>query len=467
MSQPQESVPFNRDAQRPLTGETDVPTLQLPGMASDLTVQPTHRLAEIAVADDQPDTAILPAIELLPTLRRAAVKIAPDEPPTTMPREATKAKTPRTRRRIFSTLVALGVFLVANLVVQLNRPFFDAQSDGYFGLQRVQACESLGRVPDIIYLGSSRAVYGVSPNVIDTLVRQQTGKTTLGCNVATFGSTIDHDYYILKRLIDDGYAPKMVVENAWEYPLNLRASYQGSNGYSQADEESTTVDESAWIANVSDLPDLYQKFKAVPLGLSKTKLFNFLAERLIPLYGDRFGILRLLCHGSTIGPCGATLPGVDALSASRYESADRQGYVSLTGYSIANYSPSQIYHAEHGEFDYGPTLQNFTVGGHQINYLRMLLSMAQAHHIQVVLVTSPLNPIYFYYLHPVTDWQKKIVPFWNSIAAQYNIQYYDESHAKGYTNADWRDPEHLDSTGAFKFSTWIAMKIVIPDLSKL
>jgi hypothetical protein len=270
--------------------------------------------------------------------------------------------------------------------------------------------------------------------------------------------------YVLKRLIDDGYAPKLVVENAWEYTLNLHAYGSGANGYSNADQESTLLDEAAWLANLGDLPDLYQKFKAAPSGQNRSKLLNFIAQRMIPLYGDRYGILRILCHGASIGPCGASLPGVDAVSASRYLEADPQGFIALTGQSLADLTPSERSRAMHGEFTYGQDLAHFTAGGQQIGYLHKLLALAQSHHIQVVLVTSPLNKIFFAYLHPASTWRTAIVPFWQSIAAQYHIQYFDESRPAGYSDADWRDPEHLDAPGAAKFSTWLAQKVVIPSL---
>lgn len=385
--------------------------------------------------------------DLAPTVKRAAFR---------------SALLPAHARRWHSVIVALAIFLIGNLAVQLNRNYFDAQSDGYFGMSRIQKCESLGRVPDVIFDGSSRAVYGLNGQLVDQTVQQQTGKATLSCNIATFGSSIDHDYYMFKKLIDDGYAPKILVENAWEYTINLRASGRGGNGFSAADSGSLSPIEGPNLANLSDLGDMRQTYKSVAHGTYMTA--DFALQRAVPLYGDRYGLLRTLCAGTTIGPCASPLPGSDPLATQRYLAADAQGYVALNGQNMAQLTPAQRFHAAHGQYTYGNDLANFTVGGHQIAYLHKLIELAQAHHVQVVLVTSPLNPTFFAYLNHPTDWNTLIVPFWQSIAAKYHIAYYDESQASGYTDADWWDPEHLDATGATKFSVWLGKQIIAPSL---
>jgi len=454
MSQQHESWPQRNEQERPGADATanhdfaNTPTLRLrrdPERAGGVT---TPRRAPPAVAEIQPETVRLPSIDLLPTTKLAdkTVKL-PD----------VKLTPFVARRRWRSMVVALSIFLIANVVVQLNRNAVDAQSDGYYGMSRIQQCESLGRVPDVIYAGSSRTVYGVNPQLIDSLVQQQTGKSALGCSDATFGSTIDHDYYMFKKLIDDGYAPKVLVENAWEYTLNVHAI--GSKGaFSAADYGSLTMAEAPWIANVSDVSDLRQKLKVGSYSLK-----DFLIDRAIPVYGDRYGLLNILCQGSKIGPCAAPLPGVDALALRRYHESDKYGYVPLTGQSLADLDANGRANALR-EYSYGKNLNDFTIGGHQVGYLHQLIELAQAHHVTVVLVTSPMDSIFFTYLHPASDWQTKIVPYWESIAAQYHINYYDESQSPTFTDADFWDPEHLDVSGANKYSLWLAQTVIAPAL---
>jgi|SRR5690348_8416519 len=97
------------------------------------------------------------------------------------------------RLRLASTLVAVLLLALPNVLVQMHRAYFDGLSDNSWGMQRVAACESLGRTPDVLYLGSSRTAFGAAPAVGDTILREQFGVHTLGCNAGIFGSTIEED----------------------------------------------------------------------------------------------------------------------------------------------------------------------------------------------------------------------------------------------------------------------------------
>src|SRR5579859_6175120 len=107
----------------------------------------------------------------------------------------------RSRLRLASTLVAVLLLALPNLLVQMHRAYFDGLSDNSWAMQRVAACESLGRPADVLYLGSSRTAFGAAPATGDAILREQFGVQTLGCNAGIFGSTIEEDYYALKRLI--------------------------------------------------------------------------------------------------------------------------------------------------------------------------------------------------------------------------------------------------------------------------
>src|SRR5258706_8930425 len=119
------------------------------------------------------------------------------------------------RPRIASTCLTLLLLLAANLAIATNGRYWDAQSDGFWGLRRIAQCESLGSVPDVLYIGSSRTLYGGRPAQGDTLVRRQNGQPILSCNIGMLRSTIQPDYYTLKRVIEDGYPPKLLGEELW------------------------------------------------------------------------------------------------------------------------------------------------------------------------------------------------------------------------------------------------------------
>jgi hypothetical protein len=241
-------------------GLGDEPTARLP--------QPYMPISAIA-----PDLVETQPIEMTPLL--------PTRP---LPSPPTHSRAHRWRLR--SVLVALALILVMNLGVQANRRAFDIQSDTHWGLRRIQTCESLGRAPDVLFLGSSRTVYTSDAALVDRIVQERTGKRSLSCNAGILGSTLEQDYYTFKRLVEDGFAPRLVVENLWEYNLNINAN-------PTADAEDAALEQIQALADLGDVPALAQRsgawWRDAPGAL------DFAAQKLIPLYGDRVGLLRAAC----------------------------------------------------------------------------------------------------------------------------------------------------------------------------
>lgn len=420
-----------------------VPTLHLPVNRDfeddDFLQQTTVKRAIVAVA------ASPSSLLDLPTLPFTSVKPSP---------------TPHPTWRGVSTIAALLLFVIVNLVVQVYRRPLEVAGDGFYGLRRVQQCESLGRVPDVIYLGSSRTVYSGDAHLVDDEVQQQFGTSILGCNVGTFSSTIAQDYYTLKRLIEDGFTPKVVVETLWEYNININASGgDPADGLSAADIAWTNTAQIMNLADVTNTPDLMMQFSHDTND--KNALVNFMADKLVPLYGTRIGLLKTACGSLTIGPCGATTPGLDAESLSRYTIADNLGWVGVTNSSIATLS--RTVYKNHLKYysSIATGIANFKIGGHQPTYLADLVALAQAHGIHLVLVAPPVHHFLLDYLTHPSDWQM-IMDYWQGFANQHGVPFYDMSRAPGYTDADFIDPQHLDATGAQKYATWLASSVIGP-----
>src|SRR5262249_43606387 len=107
--------------------------------------------------------------------------------------------------RLASIAISLAIVLLANVALQLTHRYWDAASDDYWGTHRIQQCESFGRRLDVLFLGSSRVVYGVRPALVDATVAAASGRRILSCNAAALGSTIEQDYYAFKRFVEDGF----------------------------------------------------------------------------------------------------------------------------------------------------------------------------------------------------------------------------------------------------------------------
>lgn len=362
------------------------------------------------------------------------------------------------RPRLASTLVAVLLLALPNLLVQMHRAYFDGLSDNSWAMQRVAACESLGRPADVLYLGSSRTAFGAAPATGDAILREQFGVHTLGCNAGIFGSTIEDDYYALKRLISDGYVPKLVVETLWEWNLNINAPVR-------ADADPGNLVEAERLATLGDTAALRDHFGAGPRGLAGTA--QFAAKRLIPLYGDAIGVYRTVCGSSRIGPCADGIPlGVSAGEQQLYENADRQGWVSGGSGSLAGLSPAAQKRVGDRVTQLElPDYHQFVIGGKEPAYLANLIALAQAHHARVVLVAPPLHPIFRTNAFDAPDVLPHISAYWATFARQHGARYVDLYASADFTDGDFRDPSHLNAAGAERLTSWLALHVLGPMLA--
>jgi len=397
-------------------------------------------------------------VSLVETTKRSRVMAMIDDPPTQILPVAPLSGQNRRRWRGTSTIVAVTIFVLLNVGVQFDRRNLDVASDSLYGLKRVQHCETLGTKPDIIYLGSSRTIFSGDAEQVDSWVQSHEGKTILGCNVGVFSSTFSEDYYTLKRLIEDGYAPKIVVETLWEYNLNINsAGGDPANGNSGADLNALNIRQIFNLADLSDVPDLSSQFN----HLGKDIMPEFVAGKVVPLYGTRFGLLQKVCGSSQAGPCGVASSLLDKATVQRYATADTWGWVGVTNSSIA--TQSKALYADHYNhyITIASGISNFQIGGHQPEYLARLSDLAQAHGIKLIFTSPPVHPFLFEYLTNPSDWQT-IIDYWQNFAAQHHVPYYDLSRAAGYVDADFIDPQHLNAVGATKYATWLAENVIGP-----
>lgn len=375
--------------------------------------------------------------------------------PAGIPAAPTRGHTRRLRpTRWTATALTLLLLLLTNVVLQLNRRPFDVLSEHFpdAALARVQRCESLGRVPDIIYMGSSLTMHGVIPTTVDATMRADTGQQILSCNVADDGSTFEEDYYTLKRMIEDGYTPKLILETLWEYNVDAHAS-------PPADTYGLAAEQIMSLADISDAGALSVHFGGGLHG--KLAALNYIAGKAIPFYGDRTAIFKSLCGSLTIGPCAT--PVSSSVVATPLQQMvlppDSRGWVALVGRSLATYTAAQL----RPYSSCGDHCPPFIFGEHQTTFLSKLIALAQAHHVRVALVIPPFSQYFFNVLRPA-DWQK-LVTLWQSFAGAPGVTFYDESHNPAYLNTDFWDVHHLDAVGAAKFSTWIGQTLVPQELS--
>lgn len=351
--------------------------------------------------------------------------------------------------------VTLLLLLLVNVVVQVNRRFFDVLSSGGMGneydLLKVQECESLGRAPDVLLVGSSRAENGEAAPVVDQTLIHSMGARVLTCNIGMSGSTFESDYFALKRMIEDGSVPRLVIENAFEFNINANG---GADAYYPA------IHHATWLADTSDA----EAFRTATAGQPDWPgSANFLAQKLIPIYGDRVGLLKAICQQVQWGPCGEPEEGVSWANRFFYLHDPYRGWHPLTDRNMSEQTADEQQNIA-SELAYFRTnyVQRFQLLRGHPEYLRKLVSLAHAYHVRVALVVTPLHQLYRALLSPA-QWQA-IMAYWQTFSNENSVSFYDESQATGYADADFRDPHHLAARGAEKFARWMALHVVAPEL---
>jgi hypothetical protein len=366
-----------------------------------------------------------------------------------------KAHTLFRRIHLVSTMVALIMLMSLNAAVQMNRAYWDNQNDIYGALGRLHDCEQAAKRIDVLFTGSSRVEHGVDASAVDSAYQLNTGRSLVSCNIGTLGSTFEEDFVALKRLYRDGAAPKLIVENLWEYNLNAHANPTTERLEAVAGRVRTIAD----LSDADEISDQYGHGVDQVAGQ-----LDFAASKLVALYGDRSALLAWACSPlriKSIKPCDAP-PNMHGGEC--YTVTDGLGTCLIERPAMSQVPANERQAPAPARYEFvADGIHNFAFGGHQVDYLTKFVRLAQAHQARVIFVISPLHPLYFTYFDHPSVWPT-IVAYWQTYASAEGIPFYDASHLPGFTDSDFSDPHHLTISGARKFSTWMAGALVKPNM---
>lgn len=129
---------------------------------------------------------------------------------------------PRLRRAPWIAISsALVAFIVVNLVVQRLQPSLMRLASYDFQYSAVRVADYYYNPrPDIIFLGSSRALEGFVPQVVDHEIARSTGSTVRSLNLSITGSSVELNYLLLKNIIEDRKKPKVIVYGFSEFEFD-------------------------------------------------------------------------------------------------------------------------------------------------------------------------------------------------------------------------------------------------------
>ncbi len=336
----------------------------------------------------------------------------------------------------------------------LNSPQLDER------LALYQQYVSAYGVPDILVIGSSRALRGVDPSALQETLTQQGGGGKRVFNFGVNGATAQVVDLVLRRLIAPEQLPKIIL-----WADGARAFNSGR----------TDVTYNAIAASPG-----YRKLPAQPISSkaksnSKTPTQNAPPQSL----ADRYRALDETLQGwvNTVSTGGQHREAVLRLARERFlgnpiakpKSDDEtnlslgEGMTDVNGFlSLSNqFNPAtyyQKYSKVSGAFD--SDYDAFGLEGRQQEAMKTIATFTQEQKIALVFVNLPMT---MEYLDPRrSEYEDEFQRSMLQMASDLKFTYRDLSKSLDQQNALFSDPSHLNRYGAYVVSQRLAKDTLMP-----
>lgn len=313
-------------------------------------------------------------------------------------------------------------------------------------------------VPDVLIMGSSRALRGVDPHVLQEELAAQ-GYTDVDIfNFAVNGATAQVVDLMIRRVLTPEQLPKLIIWADGARAFNsgrVDATYQAienSEGYQQLNAgtfpnstgiQSQTQDQNAQLKGSQSLDDWlnHSLAKISSTYPHRHYLKSSVRDRFVDLIQSRF-------------PQTATPKSQESGAET---SIDLDGFLPLS----IRFDPT-TYYQNHPRVvgAYDGDYQTFALKGQQDRALESLLQFAKANNINIVFVNLPLNRDY---LDPVrSKYETQFQEYMRSTPVEQGLIFRNLSNLLLDKPDHFSDPSHLNRYGAYQVSKQLAKDPMIP-----
>ncbi|MBD2325361.1 hypothetical protein [Alkalinema sp. FACHB-956] len=328
-------------------------------------------------------------------------------------------------------------------------------------------------VPDVLIVGSSRALRGIDPTALQDALAQEGYPNVKVFNFGVNGATAQVVDLLLRRLIAPNQLPKLVIwadgarafnSGRVDITYNAIAVSEGFKqlppvalpaiAQSEAASPAPTDPEAASAAPKAHLKEAYQTFdKQLAEGLG----------RLSAAYDDRSTLLTALqtrlLGGSQPSP---TETSQDANQSLLIPSSGR-GLIDINGFlPLSNqFNPTtyyQKYTRVSGTFD--GDYESFQLPGKQEDALKAIVDYTKAKKVSLVFVNLPLTLEYLD-VHR-REYEETFQQYMTEKATAWGFTYRNLAYQWKTKNDLFSDPSHLNRYGAYVVSQAIARDALIP-----
>ncbi|BBD60341.1 hypothetical protein NIES2109_31380 [Nostoc sp. HK-01] len=363
------------------------------------------------------------------------------------------------------------------LAARSQMPSFNArQLDEQLALYR-QQLNIKGKPPDILIIGSSRALRGVDPAALAKGLGKQGYPNLDVFNFGVNGATAQVVDFIIRQVLEPTELPKLILWadgsrafNSGRDDITFNA-IAASPGYQKILEkaQNTAVDEetaknpaiSPEKPKPDKKPDEITNYQAINNG------FNQILAAFSSTYQNRNQLKSLLHKQFDSLPLisdrnSPQTPSTESISESSEDEASLQavdfdGFLPLS----VRFNPAR-YYQKHPRVtgNYDNDYKSFHIEGNQDTAFQEVLKFTQSRQIPLVFINMPLTAEY---LDPVRKkYEQEFQQYMIRLAANPNFIYRDFSQLWPRTNDYFSDPSHLNRFGAYEVSKKLAIDPVIP-----
>ncbi|QMS91145.1 DUF1574 domain-containing protein [Nostoc edaphicum CCNP1411] len=358
------------------------------------------------------------------------------------------------------------------LAARSQMPSFNVrQLDEQLALYK-QRLARTGSPPDVLIIGSSRALRGVDPAALSKALATQGYPNLDVFNFGINGATAQVVDFVIRHVLEPSELPKIIIWadgarafNGGREDITFK-SIAASVGYKQAFQKTPTDANSDDLAENTvnsgekktneDVPEI-STYQAVNESLNQA------LASVSSSYPNRDQIksllqkqLLILGHNQTVASERQLTDGTSDESTSR-QSVDFDGFLPLS----IRFNPARYYQKySRVTGNYDNDYKSFQVEGQQDAAFQEVLQFAQSQKISLVFVNMPLTGDY---LDPVRrQYEQEFQQYMLRLATNPNFIYRDLSQQWIKVNDYFSDPSHLNRFGAYEVSKKLANDPMIP-----
>ncbi|MEH2411130.1 DUF1574 domain-containing protein [Nostoc sp.] len=358
------------------------------------------------------------------------------------------------------------------LAARSQMPSFNVrQLDEQLALYK-QRLARTGSPPDVLIIGSSRALRGVDPAALSKALASQ-GYPNLGVfNFGINGATAQVVDFVIRQVLEPSELPKIIIWadgarafNGGREDITFK-SIAASAGYKQAFQKTPT------IANSNDLPQnpvnpgeekTNEEKPEISIYEAVNHSLNQALASVSASYQNRDQIKSLLQKQLLIPGPNQIVASEKQLTDGTSDESTSQQAVDFDGFLPLSirFNPAR-YYQKHSRVpgNYDNDYKSFQIEGQQDAACQEVLQFAQSHKISLVFVNMPLTGDY---LDPVRrQYEQEFQQYMLHLATSRNFIYRDLSQQWIKSNDYFSDPSHLNRFGAYEVSKKLANDPMIP-----